>query len=340
MDQLTTVRERIETMMADGSISEGDYLEIMNNLKGVYDAIPRAQPVASAIDIRTFFGGSNARSTPILAPTPRSLFDLYLNVSNGDSDIETSFITDLHCFILRPDAELPRRMLSDTLDDNGHIPYVLQRNSHLWRGVPLWRDPAHQELVCALPAWRKAVLNMMIAQRIEVMGLLNELWDGTRDRQTAKPSDALVQDLAIRLKLPGICFSKMIRYRKVVDVDTTKLHRISLQIPTPTTRDRIIECWTNRIQFGRTPCVDTFSQFNFIMGLWTYLYYQGGGVPIVEQEFERMLIGYCKNRYNRDPLYLETSGITARTKNKHRKYISPALSGFSLTYAESINSPH
>jgi hypothetical protein len=59
----------------------------------------------------------------------------------------------------------------------------------------------------------------------------------------------------------------------------------------------------------------------------------------VDESFHHSLVNYHKHRYNRDPLYLETSGITASTKNKHRRYVSPALPGFTLTYADSINTP-
>ena len=347
MDSLTNIRENIETLMTNGGITEGAYLEMMNDLKKIFQVIPTPPPTTTA---PAPGGVLNRDNIGIVLSGPPLL-----------TDIDRIMATYFHLSpFYRTFTEYPPTIrLIDAMDKflkgeftvedftAAFLPTTHAEVSSCWDLIMAmaenkWLREEDFSRIRSIPCVRTHYLTKLMRTRSLLVNRLGMIWGGISEKS--------IQNLFenFRFDTKVFHFSTRKHYNKYVPCDKSKSHALELRFNTLGGYPVLFQCWTKCIQFGRTACVSDMNYISFLLCLWFHL---SGALNFPEEMSARIIQhtkyheDYLRNLY-RDIisdrmrfLRLEVSGITARTREKNRTYSSPCVPGFSLTYCDAINSP-
>jgi hypothetical protein len=304
MEHLTSLSEMFETMVADGKMTDGQYLTAMNALGKLNTHLPPPPPPPQP---------------------PMSEDAIYAAVegycyTTARGEYYDGLIASL------------RRFANGTADAAR-----VAEHFTLGHGVgQRWMDERHRirsyagglglfelrEKVLAIPAVRRCAIEVALREKQYMAKLLHILRNGL--------TEAALSEICYRLSLPFHPAAKWDnRSCKPVAADVSKRHRVSVKLGiTSGERDTLpVELYTPLIQMGRTACAGAMSMLAAAIGLSTG-----------RTEWLGSLLRRNMNSWWGSPCpVLSTSGITGRTKDKQRTYCDANDSLFSITYIGKLN---
>jgi hypothetical protein len=116
-------------------------------------------------------------------------------------------------------------------------------------------------------------------------------------------------------------------YKERTTEEIKKLHRVSINFKLTETDELELDLYTDKIQLGRSPVVQSM----YRMGLILSLFYD------INAPIERYLLRMSEEmNYHRFPT-LRTSGITAKTRDKARTYEIDDEKDWTITYKSKLN---
>ena len=302
MEHLTSLSEMFETMVADGKMTDGQYLTAMNALGKLNTHLPPPPPppmplaAANIAAEAPYYTTANERYEELIAdfrkyahnpaPTTQAAVEAHFNTYMS---LGHQFLAARHEF--RPNAG----------------------------GLGLFEL---RDKILAFPAVRRCAIEVALREKIYMAKLLHILRNGL--------TEAALSELCYIMSLPFHPAAKWdARSRKPVAADVSKCHRVSVKLGiTSGERDTLpVELYTPLIQMGRTACAGAMSMTAAAIGLSTG-----------RTEWLGSLLRRNTNSWWGSPCpVLSTSGITGRTKDKQRTYCDANDSLFSITYTGKLN---
>jgi len=335
MNALHSLTETIERLSNSGAISEGDYLAMMNTTRDIYRSIPQ-QPEPTVVI-----------ATPVrlhAAEPMTTVLDRYFNLPPlyrplpDNTGLYRWMIDSFDAFLKDEieEAAFGRLFARETHDGRNRLWDVIMD-----RVNNNWKDLRHRDKILSVPAVRSHYLTKHLRERKVYVERLGFIWGPLLQESDYQK---LFEDLRFESKV--FHFSTRKHYNRYITCDKSKSHALELTFGGLGGTCLSFPVWTKSIQFGRTPCVAELSIISFLVALaqhenpdYVRCFPEEMSARIVHHHrFMRHLDSHeqgCDCAY----LRMETSGITARTREKHRTYKSSAIPGFSLTYRDAINQP-
>ncbi len=361
MNALRSLTEVIERLNESGKITEGDYLAMMNTTRDIYSAIPAPTPTTSAIDIREFFGGSAAPSPGISQSEMDEMTlnrDLWLwtrmwNDFNGRMRYQ-AYAPEMRSWLcagepLSRHGEFIRAFTGFILharglsilpaDELAHVVSTINRtfDEGFWRSV--CRHTRNHPITNDAYVGADAIKSLKCIQRYTIQEHIREkssfIVYGMKGFHDVVLGEDTTSEIFHHWAVPWN--GPMVRhYGNWAPVNKSKQHRLEITIPLLDGPQTVL-AWTPLLQFGRTMCSGQIVAMTQVLCAAQWL--RGMNDASAASRLVKVVKAWNDIQYNNSTLHLQTSGITARTREKHRVYTCPALDGFLLRFADAVNQP-
>jgi len=354
MEALNGIREAIESLSGEEKIDDGKYLELMNHLKTVYAVIPKAEEADKSVIRRTIIvnrenmnivGGYEPYIPYERQPAIHNVYNIHtryfsvpydLNRMNGmwgQNEEESSvFATAFDDYMKNADPSEPdfgyfKERLEPYFVPSQHTNgYVLTAYLLRTENKYVWKDADMREKFLAIHFVRNQNINLTLTRKNVMANILYPMSD-TMDR--------VKWAWVYKLAFFPFANENTIRKKSNKDADITvksaeelkKLHLVRLKWKMGETNVET-ELYTDKIQLGRSP----INPDMYRLGLVFALIFPEFKAPI--ERFVRGVLHESDSRRN-CPI-LETSGITASTRNKSRTY-KQYDGDFTITYISKLN---
>lgn len=364
MDNLNAMREWVEELSANEKIGEGDYLSIMNHMKKVYEAIP--PPAPKYVDTR-----DHAPTHGPVGELVRGLMDTVVlkwglmfkadmvhcgvrgfsvwNYAGFEFPVQRRVETMemLESYMANPTNPVNVMAMTEFLQTRVGEHWIKQLGYYN-RG--LWREETHRDIWLAIPLVRKYVIENVLEKKKHMASLLKK-WSATDD------GGLNLSHVLDELKVPfeGDYQWGKDKWVARTDEEKKKLHAVRVNVRlgshdtataghAPASMD--FKCYTRYIQLARghytNPIYTMMVGLALLMDLEeeismtkinldTLLLYSDSERQSYYQRYGNMW------RNNNDgKLLLDTSGITAKTRDKKRTYVD-ANYRISIQYTGLLN---
>jgi hypothetical protein len=352
------VREFVEGLSADEKIAEGDYLSIMNHMKKVFDAIPPAQP--KHVDGPYLGVLQHVINGPTTRQRAMDLWDKLFNrsynyivsdrsewmpFSNMSWEEILNLLTMIDSYLTDP--ENPDKVLAmyNFLITQDGISWKL--NMGYWN-LAMWKDFNHRDIWLNNPVVRKENLDRMLRRKADMADLI-KIW-GESENGSLNLSKVMCR---CHVPFQGEWDARRGVWAALTDKEKSKLHSItvSLALSAPKSgqmRETVkFKAYTDLIQLARGK--HTYGIYQMAVAYAIISDYTGT-IPMETIPLDNLLLysngerlKYYSRYYgmwrdnNEGKMLLDTSGITAHTREKRRRYVD-ANGVISIEYTSLLNS--
>lgn len=333
MEALNVIREAIESLSAEEKIDDGKYLELMNHMKTVYGSMPQPRPEADGVP-RPIVRERIAEPPMLITDEVRQRYFLIPynehNVMWGQRWYETRDYTPdgfAQTFdeLMKANGDyglglynLFERYFTVSNIGNTFYNFIMRDENKVG-----WIDADMRERFFSLPIIRNKNIEYALIRKKAMVDCLLVIKDTTNPEDWAK--------LLWRM---GFHFMNGFRHtnrnngetKPRTEAELKKLHLLRVSWRMNATQNMEVELYTDKIQLGRTQCV----QAMYRMALIYALLFPEFNAPI--ERFRYRMMGQRVSQY---PV-MSMSGITAHTRNKNRTYIQKD-GDFTITYISKLN---
>jgi hypothetical protein len=301
---LTAVYEFIQLLSDEDKIPEGDYLKMMNHLKGVYAQIPAAPTPLPAMG-----GAGGASPLPIVS-----------GYFNRVITTVTSVSTPLRAYLEGPTAATAAALNAALLTSNGRI--LLAQINYVG-----WRDLEARERFLALSNVRRDAIESAEGRKQRIRIPAAKRWLAGGIMGTA---DDEARHLA-NIHFPFFTDRKVSHGKVKERAGLNKLHKLEVTFQFGKEYQKRW-FYTEKIQLGRSAITGDLYRW-----MLTEAIIDGRqGYPM-----ER----FIRKQWSNEPPHILTSGITAKTREMSRTYVSDAFvdgvhslkTDFTITYISKLN---
>lgn len=338
MEALNNIREAIEALAGEEKIDDGNYLVLMNHLKTVYGAVSKDQEV---MPVRRDVVRRDEEDDYFRELHERYFTSIYCRVARDE------MWNSPRAVITRPqDNQLFAGLFDSVMtgmggemafsamweannsDRGNHMLYHINRKE-MWDRM--WKSLDMRDKFISIPCVRKSIINQHVIRWHCLQSLICPQYGGT---YVPYDSDAYWMKMLIHVNLPFQYGLKWVD-GKTNNFDTEpltedklkKLHRVRITFHMNNNDDIHMELYTDKIQLGRTACVDSMLRMKHVLAILH---------PELNTQIDTLL---WKRRNQKRNGYtcprLAVSGITANTRSKSRTYTWQ--NDFTITYLSNMN---